>query len=165
MAGCQAALLLRVPLIGKYHRRPAIPTTPLVQATQGRKIHMRPRDHHVLARDPRQQLIPRRRSRSLVAACALFHFPYHPYLSFLQRLPHSLPKDPGVPPPVQPIPPKRVTHTRQFLGPPSLLPPVTNHQSGSPLQPICRLRRCSPLRDTGTSASVASESATRLRND
>jgi len=34
----------------------------------------------------------------------------------------------------------------------------------SPL-PICRLRPHSPLRDTGTSASVATESVTRLRND
>src|SRR6266403_4624276 len=66
MAGCQAALLLRVPLIGKNHRGPAIPTTLLAQATQGRKIHMRPRDHNILAREPRQQLLPRRRSRSLV---------------------------------------------------------------------------------------------------
>src|SRR5258708_31109730 len=66
MAGCQAALLLRVPLIGKYHRGPAIPTTLLAQATQGGKIHMRSRDHNILARKPRQQLLPRRRSRSLV---------------------------------------------------------------------------------------------------
>ena len=53
--------------------------------------------------------------------------------------------------------------------------PATNHQSRSPRLPavalakvgeggpICRLRRCSPLRDTGTSASVARESATRHR--
>src|SRR5258708_24422699 len=60
------ALLLLVPLIGKYHRRPAIPTPLLAQATQGGKIHVRPRDHNILAREPRQQLIPRRRSRSLV---------------------------------------------------------------------------------------------------
>src|SRR6266850_4296379 len=55
-----------VPLIGKYHRRPAILTPLLAQATQGRKIHMRPRDQHILTREPRQQLLPRRRSRSLV---------------------------------------------------------------------------------------------------
>src|SRR6266403_1630776 len=66
MAGCPAALLLRVPLIGKYNRGPAIPTTLLAQATQGGKIHMRPRDHNILAHEPRQQLLPRRRSRSLV---------------------------------------------------------------------------------------------------
>ena len=54
------------------------------------------------------------------------------------------------------------------------LPPTTSHaflacpwtlvtdRWPTPL-PICRLRRCSPLRDTGTSASVASESLTRLR--
>src|SRR5713226_4633935 len=66
MAGCQAALLLRVPLIGKNHRGPAIPTTLLAQATQGGKIHMRPRNHNILAREPRQQLLPRRRSRTLV---------------------------------------------------------------------------------------------------
>src|SRR5216684_1060566 len=63
---CQSALLLRVPLIGKYHRGPAIPTTLLAQATQGGKVHMRSRDHNILAREPRQQLLPRRRSRSLV---------------------------------------------------------------------------------------------------
>src|SRR3984893_7651325 len=66
-----ALLLLRrrcglVPLIGKYHRRPAIPTPLLPEATQGRKIHMRPRDQHILTREPRQQLVPRRRSRRLV---------------------------------------------------------------------------------------------------
>src|SRR6267143_3469941 len=66
MTGCQVALLLRVPLIGKYHRGPAIPTTLLAQATQGGKIHMRSRDHNILAREPRQQLLPRRRCRSLV---------------------------------------------------------------------------------------------------
>src|SRR6266851_3524805 len=60
------ALLFLVPLIGKYHRRPAIPTPLLAQATQGRKWHMRPRDQNILARELRQQLIPRRRSRSLV---------------------------------------------------------------------------------------------------
>src|SRR6267378_8159233 len=66
MAGCRAALLLRVPLISKYYRRPAIATPLPTQAPQGWKIHMRPRDHNILAREPRQQLIPRRRSRSLV---------------------------------------------------------------------------------------------------
>src|SRR5216684_424438 len=60
------ALLPLVPLTGEYHRRPAIPTPFLVQATQGRKIHMRPRDQKILARELRQQLMPRRRSRSLV---------------------------------------------------------------------------------------------------
>src|SRR6267378_6173569 len=55
-----------VPLIGKYHRRPAVLTPLLAQATQGREIHMRPRDQHVLTRKPRQQLVPRRRSRSLL---------------------------------------------------------------------------------------------------
>src|SRR2546427_10643914 len=47
------ALLPFVPLIGKYHRRPAIPTPLLAQATQGRKIHMRPRDQNILARELR----------------------------------------------------------------------------------------------------------------
>src|SRR6476660_6000760 len=56
----------RVPSVGKYDRRPAIPTPLLVQTTQGRKIHMRPRDQHILTREPRQQLVARRRSRSLV---------------------------------------------------------------------------------------------------
>src|SRR2546425_167998 len=60
------ALLPLVPLIGKYHRRPAIRTPLLAQATQGRKIHMRSRDQNILARALRQQLMPRRRSRSLV---------------------------------------------------------------------------------------------------
>src|SRR6266852_7975811 len=60
------ALLPLVPLIGKYDGRPAIPTPLLAQATQGRKIHMRPRDQHILARELEQQLRPRRRSRSLV---------------------------------------------------------------------------------------------------
>src|SRR5712692_8103281 len=60
------ALLPLVPLIGKYHRRPAILTPLLAQATQGRKIHMRPRDQHILPRELRQRLVPRRRSRSLV---------------------------------------------------------------------------------------------------
>src|SRR5580704_8559805 len=61
-----AALLPLVPLIGKYHRHPAIPTPLLAQATQGRKWHMRPRDQNVLAREPGQQLKPRRHSRILV---------------------------------------------------------------------------------------------------
>jgi len=38
-------------------------------------------------------------------------------------------KNPGGPPPVQPILPKHVTHTPLFLGPRSPLPPVTSHQS------------------------------------
>src|SRR3989454_10984115 len=60
------ALLPLVPLIGKYHRRPAIPAPLLAQATQGRKIHMRSRDQNILARELKQQLMPRHRSRSLV---------------------------------------------------------------------------------------------------
>src|SRR6267378_6672136 len=60
------ALLPFVPLIGKYHRRPAIPTRLLAQATKGGKIHMRPRDQNILARELSQQLMPRRRSSSLV---------------------------------------------------------------------------------------------------
>src|SRR3989454_4336171 len=60
------ALLPLVPLIGKYHRRPAIPTPLLAQATQGRKIHMRPRDQNILARELKQQVMPRRRRRSRV---------------------------------------------------------------------------------------------------
>jgi hypothetical protein len=60
------ALLPLVPLTGKYHRRPAIPTPVLAQATHGRKIHMRPRDQNILVRELRKQVIPRRRSRSLV---------------------------------------------------------------------------------------------------
>src|SRR5712664_1168976 len=51
------------PLIGKYHRHPAITTPLLAQATQGRKWHMRPRDQNMLAHDPGKQLKPRRRSR------------------------------------------------------------------------------------------------------
>src|SRR5713226_5333906 len=62
---CFSSLLL-VPSIGKYHRCPAIAAPLFAQATQGRKIHMRPRDQNILARELRQQLIPRRRSRSLV---------------------------------------------------------------------------------------------------
>ena len=34
-----------------------------------------------------------------LTAYALFHFPYHPYLPVLQHLPHSSPKNPGIPPP------------------------------------------------------------------
>src|ERR1700730_12714328 len=61
------ALLPVVPSISKYHRHPAIPTPVLAQATQGRKQRrMRRRDQNILARELRQQLIPRRRSRSLV---------------------------------------------------------------------------------------------------
>src|ERR1700730_4151601 len=59
-------LAVLVPSIGKYHRRPAVPGPLPTQATQGRKIHMRPRDQNTLARELRQQLLPRRRSRSLV---------------------------------------------------------------------------------------------------
>src|SRR6185295_8509541 len=55
------------PLIGEYHRRPAITAPLLAQATQGReKRHMRRRDQNTLAREPAQQLTPRRRSRSRV---------------------------------------------------------------------------------------------------
>src|SRR5260370_38855374 len=49
-----------------YHRCPAIPPSRLAQATQGRKIHMRPSDQNILARELRKQLLPRRRSLSLV---------------------------------------------------------------------------------------------------
>src|SRR5258708_32017926 len=60
-------LAVRVPSIGKYHRLPAIPTPVLAQATQGRKQgRMRRRDQNILARELRQQLTPRGRSRSLV---------------------------------------------------------------------------------------------------
>src|SRR6202158_3381531 len=59
-------LAVLVPLIGKYYRCPAIATPLLAQATEGWKIHMRPRDQNILAREPRQQLMSRRRSRSLV---------------------------------------------------------------------------------------------------
>src|SRR5260370_8215754 len=52
-------LAVLVPLIGKYHRNPAIPTPLLAQATQGRKWHMRPRDQNILPREPRHQLNPR----------------------------------------------------------------------------------------------------------
>jgi hypothetical protein len=61
-----AALLFLCPLICKCHWRPAIATPLLVQATQARKQHMRPRDHNVLVRELRQQLIPCHRSRSRV---------------------------------------------------------------------------------------------------
>src|SRR6266851_2435987 len=60
------SLAVLVPSIGKYHRRPAIPTPLLAQATQGWKIHMRSRDQNILAREPKHQLMPRRRSHSLV---------------------------------------------------------------------------------------------------
>src|SRR5258706_12284171 len=54
----QMSLLLG-PLIGEYHRRPAIPTPLLAQATQGReKLHMRRRDQNILARELSQQLMP-----------------------------------------------------------------------------------------------------------
>src|ERR1700738_1992214 len=59
-------LAVLVPLIGKYHRHPAIRTPLLAQGTQGRKWHMRPRDQNMLVREPRQQLKQRRRSRILV---------------------------------------------------------------------------------------------------
>jgi hypothetical protein len=106
-------------------------------------------------------------------ACALFHFAYHPYLPSLQYLPHSSPENPGVPPPVQPI--RRtsaLSSTLQATGHKSQVTassPVTLHWSlatgrWAPIRPICRLRRCSPLRDTGTSTSVASEFITRLRH-
>src|SRR5580700_8145031 len=70
--GARALLLLRwrrvlLPPIGKYNRRPAIPTPLLAQAPQGRKCRrMRTRDQDIPARELRQQLIPRRRSRRLV---------------------------------------------------------------------------------------------------
>src|SRR5271169_5979652 len=61
-----AALLFLDPLVGKCHWRPAIATPLLVQATQAGKQHMRPRDHDILARELRQQLLPCRCSRSRV---------------------------------------------------------------------------------------------------
>src|SRR6202521_3190046 len=72
LSACPAVLLLLrrrcafVPSIVKYHWHPAIPTSFLAQATQGRKWHMWTRDQNILSREFRQQLIPRRRSRSLV---------------------------------------------------------------------------------------------------
>src|SRR6267143_1245156 len=66
ISAVMVALLPFVPLVGKYHRRPAIPTPLLAQATQRRKIHMWPRDQNILARELRQQLMPRRRSSGLV---------------------------------------------------------------------------------------------------
>src|ERR1700693_4235260 len=69
--GLPAALLLLrrryalVPSIVKYHWHPAIPTSFLVQATQSRKWHMWTRDQNILSREFSQQLISRRRRRSL----------------------------------------------------------------------------------------------------
>src|ERR1700693_6632603 len=69
--GLPAALLLLrrrcalVPSIVKYHWHPAIPTSVLAQATQGRKWHMWTRDQTTRSREFSQQLISRRRSRSL----------------------------------------------------------------------------------------------------
>src|SRR5258706_13626371 len=61
------ALLPVVPSIGKYNRHPAIPGPLLAQAPQGRKYRrMRTRDQNIPARELRQQLIPRRRSRGWV---------------------------------------------------------------------------------------------------
>src|ERR1700680_2511677 len=65
-----ALLLVRrrcalVPSIVKYHWHPAIPTSLLAQTTQGRKWHMWTRDQNILSREFSQQLISRRRSRSL----------------------------------------------------------------------------------------------------
>jgi len=57
-----AALLFVRPLIGKCHWRPAIATPFLVQTTQARKQHMRPRDHNILVCELRQQLLPSRKS-------------------------------------------------------------------------------------------------------
>src|SRR5258708_19677499 len=66
MGSTQMSLSLG-PLVGEYHRRPAIPTPLLAHATQGReRRHMRRRDHNILAHELRQQLTPRRRGRSLV---------------------------------------------------------------------------------------------------
>src|SRR6267378_7124948 len=53
-------------LIGECHWRPGIATPLLAYATQAGKWHVRPRDHNILARELRQQSIPRRRSRSRV---------------------------------------------------------------------------------------------------
>src|SRR6266478_1741933 len=66
MGSTQMSLSLG-PLIGEYHRHPAIATPLLAQATQGReRRHMRRRDQNILAHELRQQLTPRRRGRSLV---------------------------------------------------------------------------------------------------
>src|SRR6266699_2154922 len=54
------------PLIGKCHWRPAIAAPFLMQASQARRQHMRPRDHNILARELKQQLLPSRKSRRRV---------------------------------------------------------------------------------------------------
>ena len=68
----------------------------------------------------------------------------------LQRISSTSPQSPACPERSRRVARHRSLATRHFF---------------SPRLPICRLRRCSPLRDTGTSASVASESGTRLRHD
>src|SRR4029077_11333829 len=65
-----AILLLRrrcglVPSIVKYHWHPAIPASFLAQTAQVRKGHMWTRDQNILSGGFSQQLISRRRSRSL----------------------------------------------------------------------------------------------------
>src|SRR5258708_901911 len=66
-SACSTASLFVSPLIGKCHRRPTIASPLLMQPSQARKQHVRPRDQDSLARKLRQQLIPCRRSRSRVA--------------------------------------------------------------------------------------------------
>src|SRR6266478_6640037 len=63
---CNLPMLLLDPLIGQCDWRPAIAFTFLVQATQARKQQMRRRDQDILAREPGQQLIPRRCNRRRV---------------------------------------------------------------------------------------------------
>ena len=63
---CNLPMLLLDPLIGQCDWRPAIAFTFLVHATQARKEQMRRRDQDILAREPRQQLIPPRCSRRRV---------------------------------------------------------------------------------------------------
>src|SRR5438132_12397493 len=63
---CNLPMLLLDPFIGQCDWRPAIAFTFLVQATQARKQQMRRRDQDILAREPRQQLIPPRCSRRRV---------------------------------------------------------------------------------------------------
>jgi hypothetical protein len=53
-------------LIGEYHWRPDVAIPLLAQAAQARKWHVWPGDHDALARKRWQQLIPCRRSRSMV---------------------------------------------------------------------------------------------------
>src|SRR5256885_9344388 len=63
---CNLPMLLLDPLIGQCDWRPAIAFTFLVHATQARKEQMRRRDQDILAREPRQQMIPPRCGRCRV---------------------------------------------------------------------------------------------------